>query len=147
MRRISLLLCLVSILVVIPSSVSAASSTAASSTAAAASAAGTCSVRVVPPSGNGKTVFRIKGKHFPAAADGGALEVEIDITHPTRRDSDPSPMTIMWLWLIPGGHRFYVDYNDPSAGNQPLAPGRYLVYVETPHQAGCRTVATFTVTG
>ena len=55
--------------------------------------------------------------------------------------------TILFVFLIPGGHRFYVDYpgSVPGEPTPPLAPGRYRVRYITPHLQGCFGVTSFRV--
>jgi hypothetical protein len=47
--------------------------------------------------------------------------------------------TILFVFLIPDGHHFYVDYQNqvPGETNPPLTPGRYRVRYTTPHLPGC----------
>ena len=131
MRRFPLLLALIGIFSLAPSPTAAATRS--------------CTIHVTPSKGTGTTTYRISGRHFPSTSDGSPLEVDIDITRLTWRDPTAGPVTIFFLWLIPGGHRFYVDFNQPGDGQPPLKPGRYGVAAETPHQAGCRTSDVFTV--
>lgn len=132
MRRFAALLAVLSLLSFGASSVSASSSPG-------------CRVWVTPAQGTTTTTYRINGAHFPSAVDGGSLEVQIVVWHRTRHDARHA-VRIMWLSLIPGGHRFYVDINDPTDGQPGLRPDRYHLDVETPHQAGCHTHAAFRVT-
>jgi hypothetical protein len=131
MRRLAALLSLATLFSLAPAPVAAA--------------ARSCRVEVTPSRGQGTTTYRISGKHFPSTVDGSPLEVQIDVTRISLRDPNPEHAIFMWLWLIPGGHQFYVDYSTEANGQAPLKPGRYLVAVETPHQAGCHTHAVFAV--
>jgi DNA-directed RNA polymerase specialized sigma24 family protein len=80
-----------------------------------------------------------------------------------RRMTEVPPIPLPWLYgvarrllanqrrgtgrLIPGFHRFYVDFNAPSDGEprHKLVPGRYLVQMWTPHQKGRRSSDAFVV--
>lgn len=106
-----------------------------------------CSASVSPKVGGPSTTFRISGKHFPLAENGGSLEVQIDIMRVVFDDDGErlELQSVMWLSLIPEIHKFYVDYPDPFGEATKLEPGHYVVGVESAHQAGCRTVAGFDV--
>jgi hypothetical protein len=109
-----------------------------------------CVISVDPGSGGPRDTYRITGRHFPHATNGGGLEVRIDVSR-VRYDHHGSPylegQQILILFLIPSTHRFYVDYNAPEPGaEQPrLKPGHYVVAAQTPHQPGCRSVTGFDV--
>lgn len=132
MRRLTALVALVSLLSLAP-------------TPAAAAEVRSCSIQVTPSHGRGTTTYRISGKDFPSTTDGSPLEVQIDVSRTSRRDPHGKTVIFMWLWLIPGGHSFYVDYNTTAEGQPPLKAGHYLVSVETPHQRGCITHDSFRV--
>lgn len=127
MRRLLVLLALLSILIV-PAPVAAAASR--------------CSIDVAPSSGTPSGVYRITGTHFPVEPSGGSLEVRIDIRRLGSRDR-----TILFLFLVPGVTEFYVDYHEAFEGepNEPLAAGRYRVTAETPHLRGCHAKDRFVV--
>lgn len=131
MRRLAAILSFVALVSIAPAPVAAATQT--------------CTVNVTPTQGIGTTTYRIKGRHFYQTTDGTSLEVQIVIWKHTRQDPK-HVIRVMWLSLIPGGTRWYVDFNQASDGEPALNPGRYNVDVETPHQRGCHTHAAFRVT-
>ena len=109
-----------------------------------------CVISVDPGTGGPRDTYRITGRHFPHADNGGGLEVRIDISR-VRFDHHGSPYLegkqILILFLIPNTHRFYVDFigSDPGGAQGRLQPGHYVVAAQTPHQPGCKSVAGFQV--
>lgn len=128
MRRLIALATVVAVLALVPAPVMAARER--------------CSIDVVPAAGGPTDTYRIIGSNFPLAPDGGSLEVRIDIHRVGSREG-----SILFLFLVPGGTEFYVDYNaaEPGEPSAPLAEGRYLVRADTPHVRGCHTTDRFVV--
>lgn len=107
-----------------------------------------CTVSVDPGRGGPKDVYRITGRQFPRETNGGSLEVQIAVSRVVHGEDGPrlKLKQLMTAFLIPDVHTWYVDYNvtDEQSATR-LRPGHYVVAVETPHQAGCRTTTGFDV--
>lgn len=129
MRRIALLLALLLALVV-PSATSAATTR--------------CTVDISPAIGSTTGVYRITVSGVPVDPDGGSVEVRVDVKRLGSRDG-----SVYFAFLFPGTTQFYIDHNLGLPGeppNDPLVPGRYRVFVSTPHIEGpCHTTDGFVV--
>lgn len=143
MRRLALLLAAVTMLVAMPSAAAAASP----STSPAAKPA--CRIDVTPSHGKQDTTYRITGRHMPLTSDGSPLEVDMFVSRLTfdLAHLGHQYVTIYFVFMVPGFHRFYVDFNAPGEGEpgQKLLTGRYLVQASTPHVKGCRSSDVFIV--
>lgn len=107
-----------------------------------------CSFSVDPGRAGPHAVYRITGRHMPEDKNGGSLEVQVDILKVVFDESGErlELKSLFWVFLLPGIHTFYFDYNEQIEGAPSrLAPGHYVVAAETPHQKGCRTVTGFDV--
>jgi len=107
-----------------------------------------CAISVDPGRGGPRDTYRITGRHFPLAKNGGSLEVRIDVSRVVFGENGPrlEGKTIFFAFLIPGVHTFYIDYNESIEGEvSRLRPGHYVVAAQTPHQKGCHTVSGFDV--
>ena len=110
---------------------------------AASAAVARCSLSISPESGSPTGDYRFTVSDVPVDANGGSVEVRIDIRRLGTREG-----AIIHAFLIPGVTEFYVDYNvaPPGEPAESLATGRYLVDVSTPHLHGpCRAVGQFIV--
>ena len=119
MRRIALVFALLAGMLV-PASVAAGSAR--------------CSVAISPIAGSPTDVYRITVSNVPVDPSGGSVEVRTDIRRLGTREG-----AIIFAFLIPGVTEFFVDYHATDPGEpapDPLAPGRYLVSVSTPHISG-----------
>ncbi len=134
MRRLAVVLLLLSLAVAVPAPVAAA--------------AKTCTIDVTPSRGSTHTTYRISGNHFPLSTN-SPLEVDMAVSRVTFNVADLGHVyvVIYFVFLIPGGTHFYVDFNAPAGGEPApsIAPGRYFVQAFTPHVAGCRTSSGFVV--
>jgi hypothetical protein len=90
-------------------------------------------------------VYRVTGRHFPLATSGFSLEVRLDVYRVGVSGARLNLKTTYFATLMPGVHRFYVDFNSPTEARPPLKPGHYVVVAQTPHQPGCRTATGFDV--
>jgi hypothetical protein len=142
MRRLALLLAVVTMLVAMHSTVAAASIATAPPDKA-------CRIDVTPSHGKQDTTYRITGRNMPLTTDGGPLEVDMIVSRLTfdLAHLGHEHVTIYFVFMIPGFHRFYVDFNAPSDGEpgQKLLTGRYLVQAWTPHVKGCQSTDAFIV--
>jgi hypothetical protein len=129
MRRLIPLLAALSLLASIPSTVSASER---------------CTIDVTPAAGGPTDVYRVTASNVPVDPAGGSIEVRIDVHRIGTREG-----SVYFLFLVPGTTEFYLDLNQPAPGDpvEPMTPGRYLVFAETPHLAGagCHAVDRFTV--
>ena len=127
MRRVVLLLALV-----------LAASLASTGVAAAANR---CTVSISPTVGEQTDTYRITVSGL--TPDPGILEVRVDV----RLLGGPRSGSIYFAFLIPNVDEFFIDHNSGDP-NEPLAVGRYLVRVSTPHvngAEGCHTVGQFRI--
>jgi hypothetical protein len=105
-----------------------------------------CSFTISPTSGSPTDVYRIAVSNVPVYDNGGSVEARIDIRRLGTREG-----SVYFVFLIPGVTEFYVDHNyayPEEPVRDPLAEGRYLVEVTTPHISGpdtCHAVGRFTV--
>lgn len=131
MRRILLTLALVASLV-IPATASAATKK--------------CTVDISPSVGSPTDVYRITVSGVPLAPEGFGVEVRAHIKLLGTRTG-----SVYFAFLMPGITEFFIDHNLGLPGEpppDPLAPGRYLVMVTTPHIHGaCMAVGMFVVRG
>ena len=131
MRRIALVFALLAALLA-PASVSAGSEK--------------CSLRISPTSGSPTDVYRFTVANVPVYANGGSVEARIDIRRLGTREG-----SVYFVFLIPGVTEFYIDHNyayPEEPAPDPLATGRYLVEVTTPHLSGpdaCHAIGQFVV--
>ena len=134
MRRTALVLALLAALLA-PASVAAGSER--------------CSFTITPTSGSSTDIYRISVSNVPVVTVGGSegsVEVEIHIRRLGTREG-----SVIWAFLLPGVTEFSVSYPDvipEEPAPDPLAAGRYLVEVSTPHlsgKEGCHVVRSFTV--
>lgn len=131
MRRIALVFALLAALLA-PASVSAGSSK--------------CSITISPTAGSPSDVYRLAVTNVPIDPNGGSVEVRIDIRRLGTREG-----SVYFVFVLPGLTEFYVDHHAPFPDEpppDPLATGRYLVEVTTPHISGpgaCHTVGQFVV--
>ncbi len=127
MRRIALLVALVAAMLM-PASVAARSTN--------------CSLDVSPRIGTPTSIYRLTVSNVPLDPAGGSVEVQIDIHRLGTKNG-----ALLFVFVIPGVSRFYVDYNAPipDEPNEPLAPGVYKLDVHTPHIGGCQTGGIFIV--
>ncbi len=134
MRRFALLLAILTLAIVVPSPVAAAPRS--------------CTIDVTPHRGTAHTTYRITGNHFPLSTD-SPLEVDMFVSRVSFNLADlgRAYVVIYFVFLIPGGTHFYVDFNAPSGGEPPppILPGRYLVQAFTPHMGNCNTSSVFVV--
>ena len=129
MRRVLLLLALAAALVA-PASVTAAPAR--------------CSVSITPSVGSATDVYRILATNVPSDPN---ISVEANVIV---RNAAARTGSIYFAFLIPGVTEFFIDHNVSYEGEEPgsLAPGRYMVTVETPHIKGptaCHAIGWFTV--
>ena len=105
-----------------------------------------CSFTISPTSGSPTDVYRIAVSTVPVDPNGGSIEARIDIRRLGTREG-----SVYFVSLIPGVSEFYVDHNyayPEEPAPDPLAAGRYLVEVITPHISGpeaCHAVGHFIV--
>lgn len=105
-----------------------------------------CSFTISPTSGSPTDVYRIAVANVPVDPNGGSIEARIDIRRLGTREG-----SIYFVFLVPGVTEFYVDHNSAYPEEpppDPLAAGRYLVEVTTPHVRGpeaCHAVGQFVV--
>jgi hypothetical protein len=131
MRRIALVFALLAALLA-PASVAAASYR--------------CSLTITPTAGSPTDVYRLAVSNVPVADNGGSIEARIDIRRLGTREG-----SVYFVFLIPGVTEFYVDHNfsyPEEPAPEPLATGRYLVEVTTPHFKGpdaCHAMGQFVV--
>lgn len=131
MRRIALLVALLAAMLV-PGTVAAGSDR--------------CSFTISPASGSPTDVYRIAVSNVPVDPNGGSIEARIDIRRLGTREG-----SVYFAFLFPGVTEFFIDHNDAypeEPAPEPLAAGRYLVEVTTPHLSGrdaCHAVGQFTV--
>lgn len=134
MRRLAVVLVLLSLTVAVPAPV--------------AEAAKTCTIDVSPLRGSTHSPYRISGHHFPLSTN-SPLEVDMAVSRISYNLADLGHVyvTIYFVFLVPGLTDFYVDFNAASGGEPapPILSGRYLVQAFTPHVAGCRTSSGFVV--
>jgi hypothetical protein len=119
MRRIALVFALLTALLA-PASVAAGSDK--------------CSLTISPTSGSPTDVFRFTVSNVPVDPNGGSVEARIDVRRLGTREG-----SVYFVFLIPGVTEFYVDHNyayPEEPAPDPLATGRYLVEVTTPHMSG-----------
>lgn len=111
-----------------------------------AAGSGRCSFTISPTSGSPTDVYRIAVSNVPVYDNGGSIEARIDIRRLGTREG-----SVYFVFLIPGVTEFYVDHNyayPEEPAPDPLAAGRYLVEVTTPHVSGpdaCHAVGQFIV--
>ena len=131
MRRILLVVAMI-VSLVAPSSVDARASR--------------CALEISPTVGSPTDVYRFHVTNVPVDPQGGSIEARIDIHRLGTREG-----AIIFAFLIPGATEFFVDYNfafPEEPPPDPLAPGRYLVSLTTPHISGsdaCHDVGQFRV--
>jgi hypothetical protein len=131
MRHIALVLALLAALLA-PASVAAGSDN--------------CLLTISPTSGSPTNVYRLTVSNVPVDPNGGSVEARIDIRRLGTREG-----SVYFVFLIPGVTEFYVDHNYASPEEpapDPLAAGRYLVEVRTPHLSGptaCHAMGQFVV--
>jgi hypothetical protein len=131
MRRIALAVALLAALLA-PGSVAAGSDT--------------CSLAISPTEGSPTDVYRFTVTNVPVDPNGGSVEARIDIRRLGTREG-----SVYFVFLIPGITEFYVDHNlapPEEPASDPLATGRYLVEVRTPHLSGpsaCHAMGQFVV--
>jgi hypothetical protein len=131
MRRIALVIALLAVMLV-PGPVAAASDR--------------CSFTISPTSRSPTDVYRIAVSNVPVYDNGGSVEAQINIRRLGTREG-----SVYFVFLIPGVTEFYVDHNyayPEEPAPDPLAAGRYLVEVTTPHISGpetCHAVGQFIV--
>ena len=131
MRRTALVFALLAVLVA-PATVAAASDR--------------CALTISPTSGSPTDVYRLAVSNVPVDPNGGSIEARIDIRLLGTREG-----SVYFVFLIPGVTDFYVDHNfsiPEEPAPDPLASGRYLVEVLTPHLKGrdaCHAIGQFIV--
>ncbi len=105
-----------------------------------------CSFTISPTSGSPTDVYRIAVSNVPVYDNGGSVEARIVFRRTGTREG-----SVYFVFLVPGVTEFYVDHNyayPEEPAPDPLATGRYLVEVTTPHisgREGCHAVGQFVV--
>jgi hypothetical protein len=97
-------------------------------------------VSITPSVGEASDTYRITVSGL--TPDPGIQEVRVDVRLLGTRTG-----SIYFAFLIPNVSEFFIDHNSGDP-NEPLASGRYLVRVSTPHihgADGCHTVGRFRI--
>jgi len=103
-----------------------------------------CTIDISPTVGSPTDVYQIAVHNVPVDPDGFSIELRTDIRRLGSREG-----SIIFAFLVPGTTEVVIEYNRSWPGEDPLPPlaeGRYLVTVSTPHLHGaCRATGSFVV--